>query len=132
MEVKMLEKVQYKIGEFDKLNNFNKARILGMADRKRQEYNAEQAILECFGSYKKYMEIVCICGNIGVAKDRSREDDYPFAPFVKGQNGWKRCGSIHHNEESAMLYGLGYYYDGINSRFGSFAERMLNNLQQPT
>ncbi len=126
----MSEKAPCKIDEFNKLNKYNKYRVLGRAERKLQEYNESQEILECFGSDKKHMEIVCICGNIGVAKDRSRED-YPFRPFVKSQKGWIRCNSIHQTEESAMLYGMGYYYDGINSRFGSFAERMLNNLQQP-
>lgn len=127
------EKMQSTVDKFEKKHLFSKYRIIMLAECEIERIHSNNEILECIPENERNSFIVHgTLDDIAIVKDnQERYADYPYSFCIKMTDddmfsvGWTHTSHMHKTAEQAMLAAIGCKHEGINSRFGEYAARMV-------
>ena len=112
--------------KIESLNHVNKLRMWGIYQRELERQEQEMPIRAAYDSqYSRLGEITKINDWLSLAEhiEKGSKTTY-FTALVDG----KRTSTLFGDPISAILHGIGYKYDGINTRYHQFAVAMLPGL----
>lgn len=114
---------------FDELSPLVKIRAVGSYEREKERNAADKVIIEA-SNISNVEELIHVSEDIKIFKVRVKpkelhlyhNNEYYYQGFIRGKG---KVNEISYDIEHAILITLGHKYEGGNSRFASYALRML-------
>ena len=112
--------------DFENLNKFQKMQISGIVEEWKER---NERLKPVFNSLEDYIVLdIWEFGDFQVAKVKTkRNNEIFYAPF----HNYKKLHEYAYTFDQAILICLAYKYEGPNSKFPEYAERMLNMKCEP-
>jgi len=116
------------IKDFDALNDFQKNRLIALAESMEDQINYNNTILESFRSGAgKHFSVTFHLNDLAVVECTGKAS-YPDAPYtfaILANGKWSSANTYYSSPEQAFLGALGQKNLGPNSQFVNFAVKML-------